>query len=106
MQYWRFIRPGTIRVGTSGVDAQLGTAAFADPASDRVVVVFLNSTNQPRSVAARLQDGTALKPHQFFVTDATRDCTEISASHDGHEFVVPAESVATVLLSKASTQNN
>jgi O-glycosyl hydrolase len=103
MQFWRFIRPGMVRVGTSGVAGSLGAAAFEDPNSDRIVVVVVNRTNQARRLAARLGNGATLTVQQLYVTDATRDCLEIDAK-GAADIVVPAESVSTLLLNKPAGQ--
>lgn len=106
MQYWRFIRPGMVRIGTSGVGGQLGTAAFEDPISGRIVVVVLNRTHQERPLAVRLDGGVPLTLQQLYVTDATRDCAEISPPSDPTEVVIPSESVATLLLTKPGLLKN
>jgi len=98
MQYFRFIRPGMVRVGVSGEAGELGTVAFQDPVTGRVVLVLLNRTKAAAPVSLLQVDKTGLTVTEAYLTDATRDCAKMDAWAGDAPVTVPAESLTTLVL--------
>lgn len=98
MQYWRFIRPGMVRVEVHGENGPLGTAAFQDPVSERLVLVLLNRTKEAAPGTVILAGKASLRIAEAFVTDATRDCATVPKWAGKSQFILPAESMATLVL--------
>lgn len=106
MQYWRFVRPGMVRIGASDPRGQLGVAAFQEPGSNRVVAILLNRSTHGQLVALRLPNGAAWKVREIYLTDATRDCAELKPVTDTDQLTLPAESIVTLLLDAAAPAKN
>ena len=98
MQYFRFIRPGMVRVGVSGEAGELGSVAFQDPATGRVVLVLLNRTKAVAPVSLFLADKAGLTVTEAYLTDVTRDCAKMEGWNGEGRVTVPAESLTTLVL--------
>lgn len=100
MQFWRFIRPGMVRVGADGIPG-LDYVAFEDVASETTVVVMLNRHQHPATVALLLKQRRMAEVSAIYVTDATRDCARIDGRHDARSLTIPMKSIITVMLKSA-----
>lgn len=96
--YYRFIRPGMVRVGMSGEAGPLGSAAFQDPVSGRLVLVLLNRTKEAAPLSVLLADNANLTIAEAYLTDATRDCAKMDEWDGDAQVTLPAESMVTLLL--------
>lgn len=97
MQFWRFIRPGMVRIGleTAGT---LDAVAFEDAARETTIVVILNRYHVIMPISLKLHGRRQMEIDAAFITDASRNCAKISARYDQHIFVIPAEAVVTLVL--------
>jgi hypothetical protein len=98
MHYFRFIRPGMVRVGVSGEGDSLGSAAFQDSASGRLVLVLLNRTREASPLSVLLADNANLTIGEAYLTDISRDCEKMDEWSGDAQVTVPAESMVTLLL--------
>lgn len=96
--YFRFIRPGMVRVGVSSEAATLGAVACLDPVAGRLVLVLLNRTKDAVPVSMRLADSARLSVAEGYLTDSRRDCEMMDAWSGKSEVTVPAESITTLVL--------
>lgn len=100
-QWSRFVRPGAVRVGTSGNVAGMRIAAFKN-VDGSVAVQFINGGGGAASVYVELGVGgdVTAAGAKAWVTDNTRQIAEMAVSFAGGvaSAQIPARSMATVLL--------
>jgi hypothetical protein len=70
MHYFRFIRPGMVRVGVTGESRDVGSVACLDPESGRLVLVLLNRTKEAAPLSLRLTDSAPPTVTEAYLTDA------------------------------------
>jgi glucuronoarabinoxylan endo-1,4-beta-xylanase len=97
MQFWRFIRPGMVRVGLE-TGGRLDGVAFEDPACNTTVVVLLNRGQATAPIYLQLQQKNMASIDALFITDASRDCARMSERLYPHTLVIPPEAVVTAVL--------
>jgi glucuronoarabinoxylan endo-1,4-beta-xylanase len=97
MQFWRFIRPGMVRIGVES-GGMLDAVAFEDSGSDTTVVVFFNLTKNATPASLQLIGRRLVAIDAVFITDESRDCQRVAGWHDPGSLIIPPESVATLLL--------
>ncbi|KAK0636597.1 glycoside hydrolase family 30 protein [Bombardia bombarda] len=101
-QWSRFVRPGAVRVGTSGTASGMKTAAFRN-VDGAVAVVFINSGSAAGRVSVKVGTGTgtAWGSARAWVTDNTHEVGELEVSGfaDGVATAnIPSRAMATVVL--------
>ena len=97
MQFWRFIRPGMRRIGVS-VNGILDAVAFEDSASEKTVLVLLNRTKMDLPLSLNLTSNRVATIERVFITDASRNCTELTDWRNPSSLSLPPLSVATLVL--------
>jgi glucuronoarabinoxylan endo-1,4-beta-xylanase len=95
--FYRYIRPGAIRVKCTSDDAGIFAAAFEHNSKGTNTIVVINSENEPRSVSIQ---GTGL-PATYTIyktTSAGSNCAEAGTVNSGGEnrFDLPAKSIVTL----------
>ncbi|MFO1448457.1 MAG: glycoside hydrolase family 30 beta sandwich domain-containing protein [Opitutaceae bacterium] len=98
MHYFRFLRPGMVRVGVSSDSREVGSVACLDPGSGHLVLVLLNRTKDAAPISLRLTDSAPLTVTEAYLTDVTRDCEKMDPWNGHSEVTVPSESIATLIL--------
>ncbi len=93
----KFVRPGFVRIGTTGAPTGVSLSAYRDPASGSIAVVAINTTAAAVSLSFDLSGATAssLTP---FTTSATLNLaaqTAITPSGGRFTATLPATSVTT-----------
>lgn len=101
-QWSRFVRPGAVRVGSSGGANGMRVAAFRN-VDGSVAVQIINSGGGAAAVSVKVSggdDATAATGAKSWVTDNTRAIEELEATFSGGlaSANVPARSMATILL--------
>ncbi len=99
MHFWRFIRPGMVRIAASGGKA-LDTVAFQDIRADTIIVVLLNRTQFPTTALLDIQNNQRLRIEEFFVTNESLNCERIIRSYELRHVRIPQESLVTLVLAK------
>lgn len=100
--YSRFIRPGYVRVELKGeqhgFDGLLGSA-YRDPKSGGLVLVYVNSGNEPQEVTWRFNTGSEKGPEQFvpWVTSESENLKAHSSIEASKGITLPARSVVTLV---------
>lgn len=94
----RFIRPGAVRVGTSGTISNVAIGAFKNT-DDSVVVVFTNSGGTAQSVAVSTS-GFTPSTASAWLTDNSHavNLTNVTLSGGVAQVLLPSYSVVTVKL--------
>jgi O-glycosyl hydrolase len=97
-QWSRFVRPGAVRVGTSGSASGLKIAAFKN-VDGSVAVQFINGGGSAASVSVKVS-GSDATTAKAWVTDNTRHIASMDASfsNGAASAQIPARSMATIVL--------
>lgn len=101
--YSRFIKPGMVRVDLAGDKHDvlgLEGSAWLDRASNRIVVVYVNSARMPQRVILTVKNGNATPAHwtAYVTSDAKGDdLREMDSVDAGQRVELPARSVVTLI---------
>jgi len=103
-QWSRFVRPGAMRVGTSGSAGGLKVAAFGN-VDGGVAVQLINSGGSAVKISVKLSGAADASVARAWVTDNTREIAEMEASVSGGvaSASIPSRSMATILLSSGNS---
>jgi glucuronoarabinoxylan endo-1,4-beta-xylanase len=97
MQFWRFIRPGMVRIGTE-TDGTLDAVGFEDSAAGKTVVVLLNRSRSAVPISLDLKGRRLAAIDGAFITDESNDCSRASGWRNADLLLVPRESLVTLVL--------
>jgi hypothetical protein len=98
----RFIRPGFVRIELTGdhhsFDGLLGSA-YMDPKNGKLVLVYINVTNQPQHVIWVFKNGSAKTPHRFtpWVTKGDENLKANPVVNQDEGIELPPRSVVTLI---------
>lgn len=101
----RYVRPGAVRVGSSGGGNGVRTAAFQNE-DGTIAVVAISSGGSAANVNVKISGGAKAAAVQAFVSDNTRNCasTPATLADDGTiSGSVAARSITTFFVLPAST---
>lgn len=101
MQFWRFIRPGMVRIAARSI-AGPDIVAFDDSGTNTTVIVMLNRSRDPLPVSLNLVSRHDSKIEAFFVTDQSNDFSPVHGRHHASSIAIPAESLVTLVLQAGS----
>jgi O-glycosyl hydrolase len=91
--FYRFIRPGAVRLATSSPDSTVSLTAYEHVANGTHTVVLINTATTSKTVNLA---GTGLPAtFEMFVTSATKNC-ESAGNVSGNAITLPARSVVTL----------
>lgn len=99
-QWSRFVRPGAVRVGTSGSKSGIKISAFRN-VDGSVAVQLINTGTSAAALTVGTAAGTAgIAQSKAFVTDNSHDLDELGVSVTGGAATVnvPSRSMVTVIL--------
>jgi O-glycosyl hydrolase len=97
--YFKYIRPGAVRVETSPASGAIPTSAFVHDADNTLTIVLANPAREPRQVTLALAGEQKLREMEVRRTSATEQfaLVEPVAVHDGRiDLAMPAESLVTL----------
>lgn len=100
--YSLFVRPGMYRVSTGSKDIlpnqEYGVfpTAFVEPASGKLVVVVINYSSEPQTIALNLKTGGFKGKVTAYVTSATENLTK-TGGYEAEEIALPAHSITTLV---------
>lgn len=101
----RFVRPGAVRLGTSGAPSGIKVAAFQN-VDGSIAVQFINTGGSATKVNVKVNGGgTEVSVAKAWVTDNTREIAVMDVLFTGGlaSASIPSRSMATVLLAGEST---
>ena len=96
--YYKFIRPGAIRVKTTTDNADVMISAFEHPLNNTLTVVVINKSLLAKS--ARLFGNNLPASYQVFRTTENENCVEVDPMNNGDIFILPPRSVTTFVSSQ------
>jgi O-glycosyl hydrolase len=98
-QFYRFIRPGSTRIGSAVAgtehDTDLLVTAWQNEALQNTVITFVNTSKNTYSVAI---SGAGELEYEYFITSATEACE--SKGNVVNNVLIPPESVVTLVNGK------
>lgn len=92
-QYFRYIRPGAIRVDASSEDPEILTLAFKNPSEGSMTLVLINTSEAEKEVVLNIPS----RPAGFDVyrTSASENSAEVGKVTDS--IILPTESITTLV---------
>lgn len=96
-QYYRYVRPGAVRVKTITDDADFFVTAFENIAKGTHTILIINSGNTDKAVSIKGNDlPTTFKMYR--TNSGTENCTYIKDVNSGasNSFAVPAKTIVTL----------
>jgi glucuronoarabinoxylan endo-1,4-beta-xylanase len=104
-QFYKYIRPGAVRVGATSGDPNVSASAFVHDQQRTMTVVLINQGTAPSSVQLAFSGTEPTNPMTTVRTSATEDGVQLSptAVSGGRAYVtIPAQSVMTLTAPTAS----
>lgn len=91
--YYRFIRPGAVRIASESSDAGILTVAFKHPESGDLSILLINQTNETKSVSVSVpfqhEDLT------LYRTSTSQNCNNLGIANP-NQISLPANSISTL----------
>lgn len=96
--YYRYIRPGAVRVKSTSDDPVIFVTAFENQAKGTSTIIIINSGSEPRSISVLGTDLPAAFTIYQTTVSATDNCREAGTLNTGPDnfFNLPAESIVTL----------
>lgn len=101
-QFANFIKPGYIRIETSGSTSTLKVSAFFSPDAQKMSIIAINKSTVKDSISISPQD-FSISSGNIYRTSDTENCI-LSGAYSGGNIVLPPKSITTIAL-QGSTQN-
>ncbi|MBN1893544.1 T9SS type A sorting domain-containing protein, partial [bacterium] len=93
-QYYRFIRPGAVRVDAAVTGGEIPSLAFKNEGESTVSVVLINSNTVPQVL--RVSGPGLPNTLDMYTTSNFRNCDKIQTVSPGGLFLLPASSITTL----------
>ena len=95
--YYRFIRPGAVRVKSSVDDQQIYVTSFEHPGKGTNTIILINTSDKGKSVSIT-GDNLPESYTIYLTTSGTENCKESGTvkSGAGNSFVIQAKSIVTL----------
>lgn len=100
IHFFRFIRPGMIRVETTGDTKALKIAAFLDQTEHRLVLLVLNRSSEVASADVSINPSAPFLLSQVFITDKTRNVAPLPTAQFTRRISAPPESIMTLVYAQ------
>lgn len=98
-QYYRYIRPGAVRIAASGDTDDFNVSAFVQDATHELTVVMINNGKAEEPVTINLPAKYGESPLQYWRTSATESFAalpDIQPDHGAIALTMPAQSIITL----------
>lgn len=93
-QFYKFIRPGTVRVEASSTDENVAVIAFKHPVTNKSTILLLNVGSSDKLVRVK---GAGLPTQlEAYRSSATEDCKTIGEFNSDKLLTLPANSITTL----------
>ncbi len=93
--FYRFIRPGAVRLATTSPDASIALTAYEHVANGTHTIVLLNNATTSKTINLAMTGSGLPSSFQMFVTSASRNC-ELVGTVSTSSITLPARSVVTL----------
>lgn len=97
--YFRYIRPGAVRVSATPANGPVAASAFVHDAHNTLTIVLANPAAQEQRVALNIGSGSKLSTVQVYRTSATEQFQQVGPAQvtaGQISLTLPAESMATI----------
>lgn len=93
-QYYRYIRPGAVRVDAASTNSNVFVSAFQNTAQGTHTIVLINASSSTQNVTV----GGANLPSSFtvFRTSSTDNCANVGTFSTGSSLSLPGRSIVTL----------
>jgi O-glycosyl hydrolase len=89
--FYRYIRPGAVRVAGTSSDEAVSVSAFKHEANDTHTIVLINTASESKGI-----DLSLAGEYDMYVTSDTKNCESAGTVNAEETIVVPARSVVTL----------
>lgn len=94
--FYRFIRPGAVRLATTSPDPDVSLTAYEHTANSTHTVVLINTATANKTINLAMTGSNLPTSFEMFVTSASKNCESVgNVSADG-SITLPARSVVTL----------
>ena len=93
--FYRFIRPGAVRLATTSPDAAIALTAYEHVANGTHTIVLLNNATTSKTINLAMTGSGLPASFQMFVTSASRNCESVGTV-SASSITLPARSVVTL----------
>jgi glucuronoarabinoxylan endo-1,4-beta-xylanase len=97
--FYRFVRPGAVRIAAESSDTGVLTLAFRQPDSNELTIILINNSTQSKNVLLDVQ--VEHDTLNLFRTSSTENCKDLGVLPDPI-VVLPAKSVSTITTIEGS----
>jgi glucuronoarabinoxylan endo-1,4-beta-xylanase len=94
--FYRFIRPGAVRVASESHNQNITAAAFEHQENGTHTIVLINTHNTPKPVKIQMAGENIPSEYEIFVTSATKNCESEGKKSSGESILLPARSIVTL----------
>lgn len=91
--YYSFVRPGAVRIGSESTDAGILTVAFRHPETNDLSIVLINQTSEAKSVTLNIPSGHG--DLTMYRTSDVQNCANLGVVN-GDQISLPANSINTL----------
>ncbi len=92
-QFYRYIRPGAVRVESTSADADLLPLSFVNGGLPTLVLINVGTADK----AVQVKNDAVSSQYQAFLTSPTDDCRSLATVKAGDIVTIPAQSVLTLV---------
>lgn len=92
--FYRFIRPGAVRVDATSSDPEVAVSAFVNASKGTQTIVITNASAQSRRI--ELAGAGLASEFELFVTSADKNCEAQGVKANNSAITIPARSVVTL----------
>jgi glucuronoarabinoxylan endo-1,4-beta-xylanase len=93
--FYRFIRPGAVRIGATDNSDSLSVTAFRHSSKNTLTLVIINESHQQTPLTLNMEGVTA-NEFEVFVTSKTKKCESAGIKNASSTILLPARSVVTL----------
>ncbi len=97
-QFFRYIRPGMVHVGTTSSDSGVRVASFRDSKTGAMTTVILNTTGDADDITLDLSGGSAPGSYRVYRSSSSENMASLGTITGGSHFTmnVPGLSIVTI----------
>jgi O-glycosyl hydrolase len=108
-QVMKFVSPGAVRIGISGLDSSLVGIAFYDEASKTLSLVGINKSHVPVNLNGTLTSLPAINSLEMYYTNSSENvhrAADIMAKNEVFKTSVPADCIFTITGTAAAGESS
>lgn len=94
--FYRFIRPGAVRLETSSPDTLISLTAYEHAANGTHTVILINTATTDKDISLAMTGSGLPSSFEMFVTSASTDCESLGNVSGSGTISLPARSVVTL----------